>query len=89
MTSFSFAVVASLSACSDGTSISVRSGKAAQECKKLAQIGPVGVNIHVPASMARFPVYGWDDKFFDGRLMHGCEEAKFFHAVERNHLAVA
>ncbi len=62
----------------NGTAIYTQSGRTAREFKHRVNVGMVGINVGVPASMAMFPFTGWNDSFFGDRHMQGREGADFY-----------
>ncbi len=62
----------------NGTAIYTQSGRAAREFKHRVNVGMVGINVGVPASMAMFPFTGWNESFYGDRHMQGREGADFY-----------
>jgi malonate-semialdehyde dehydrogenase (acetylating)/methylmalonate-semialdehyde dehydrogenase len=69
---------ANKSAFGNGTAIFTNSGKAAREFKHRVNVGMVGINVGVPATMAMFPFTGWNESFFGDLHIQGHEAAQFY-----------
>src|SRR5256886_1838269 len=69
---------ANKSAYGNGAAIFTNSGKAAREFKNRVKAGMVGINIGVPATMAMFPVTGWDESFYGDLHIQGKEGVQFY-----------
>jgi malonate-semialdehyde dehydrogenase (acetylating)/methylmalonate-semialdehyde dehydrogenase len=70
--------LANASAYGNGTAIFTNSGKAAREFKHRVNVGMVGINVGVPATMAMFPFTGWNESFFGDLHIQGREGVQFF-----------
>ncbi len=62
----------------NGTAIYTNSGKAAREFKHRVNVGMVGLNVAVPASVALFPFTGWNASFFGDMHIQGKEGIAFY-----------
>ena len=62
----------------NGTAIYTNSGKAAREFKHRVNVGMVGVNVAVPASVTLFPFTGWNASFFGDLHIQGKEGIAFY-----------
>ncbi len=69
---------ANQSAFGNGTAIFTSSGKAAREFKHRVNVGMVGINVGVPATMAMFPFTGWNESFFGDLHIQGREGITFY-----------
>jgi len=69
---------ANQSAFGNGTAIFTSSGKAAREFKHRVNVGMVGINVGVPATMAMFPFTGWNESFFGDLHIQGREGVQFY-----------
>ncbi len=69
---------ANKSAFGNGTAIFTNSGKAAREFKHRVNVGMVGINVGVPATMAMFPFTGWNESFFGDLHIQGREAVQFY-----------
>ena len=69
---------ANKSAFGNGAAIFTNSGKAAREFKHRVNVGMVGINVGVPATMAMFPFTGWNESFFGDLHIQGREGVQFY-----------
>ncbi len=70
--------LANQSSYGNGTAIFTNSGKAAREFKHRVQVGMVGINVGVPATMAMFSFTGWGDSFYGDLHLQGKEGVQFY-----------